>query len=291
MSGAARLATAGGRFDPRDRHRYFMAGSLDTIELARPRHEHLLIAVNELMDDARAARVQQLIDSGATVFLDSGAFALAMAYARRHGIHFDEAMSLEPHEIDGYERLMDRYLELVDRWEPELWGYVELDFGGRDRKRATREAMERDGLRPIPVYHPFTDGRDYLDELCDRYDRLCLANISQASVGTREELIHTALVTRGDRPVWFHALGLSLHPLANAFPVESCDSSSWMESIRWIQGYRERCACQHFSEMPLDYRYALGDPEGRIKGTQMAAYGAHFYETNWRALAEVYRGF
>jgi hypothetical protein len=43
--------------------------------------------------------------------------------------------------------------ELATTYEERLWGYIELDKGGRENKLRTRTRLHNHGLNPIPVYH------------------------------------------------------------------------------------------------------------------------------------------
>jgi len=284
-----RKHTGGGAFDPTDRHVYFLASNPGRLERAARAHDHLLVAVNEVESPSDIATVESWLDRGLKVFLDSGVFSLAMEHAKRHEMPHDQALALPPEEVDGFDRLFDRYCELVTRLGDRLWGYVEIDFGGLVNKRRTRARLEALGFRPIPVYHPFADGWDYFDELASAYDRICFGNIVQANRPTRKRLIRTAFERKRQYPdLWIHLLGLTPNEWLNAYPIDSGDSSSWLSSVRWSNGQREFAAGQAFGLLPRDFRYKLGSegegPTGHDRAVQMSGYCSQLMMRNWRAL-------
>lgn len=276
------IATGGGTFDPdSQRPIYFAAGNLPTEEDVWP--PYTLIAVNDIMksDDELARRIQ----SGVT-FLDSGIFALTNEHMRAHpGLTMDDALTLPPDQIDGFDALFDRYVELVKRWEHELWGYVELDQGGRDNKIKTRARLESLGLRPIPVYHPLNDGWDYFHELASNYDRICVGNIVQASPSLRTKIIATIWERHRDYPhLWIHGLGYTASPMMHAYPLDSCDSSTWLAPLRWGMVARQVTTnLEAIADHQGESRYVSGIRRTRDKACALASWTVHSATMQWRA--------
>lgn len=229
--------TGGGKYHGVTDPLYFFAANpslLGAIERVKaPFARNILIAVNEIRGND--TRWKLLLGNGYNLFLDSGIFNLSMEHARKHGVHMNEALSLAPQDIDGFDDLFNRYVAVVSENEESLWGYVELDQGGRDNKIITRTRLENEyGLSPIPVFHPLNDGWDYLDFLFENYDRICLGNIVKASPPLRIRLLAEVNRRWKNHPdVWIHGLGLSPHATANTFRPTSCDSSSWIGAQRW----------------------------------------------------------
>ena len=230
-------ATSGGTFD-RDEHLiYFLAGNLDKIsDVPQPQ---VLIAVNELESKTALDELDRLLDER-KVFLDSGIFNLAMEHARRHDVTHDIGLSMPPEEIDGFDRLWDRYADIATRFADRLWGVVELDQGGVEHKPRTRARIENElGITPMPVYHPFLDGWDYYDDLASGYDRICFGNLVKASPSERQRLIWTASERAKAYPyLWTHLLGVTPNQnlIASNFRG-SADSSSWLTSLRWMPSW------------------------------------------------------
>src|SRR5579884_1416889 len=167
------IHTGGGTFDPREKNIYFLASNTDRMEWGYPMHDHLLVAVNELEGAESMEFLKRATsDPMKRIFLDSGVFNLAMTFAKKHNVSHDVALSMAPDEIEGFKELFEKYVDLVRTYGKRLWGYIEIDQGGRDNKIKTRAKLEALGLRPIPVYHPFSDGWDYFDYLAERYDRI-----------------------------------------------------------------------------------------------------------------------
>ena len=277
--------TGGGTFDPSVEHLYFLAANMERLRHVQALRPNLLIAVNELQSAESSNELDEFLDAGITVFLDSGIYNLAMEHARKHGTTHDAALGLAPDEIDGFYDLWERYLTLVERYGDRLWGYIELDQGGRENKIKTRAKLESLGLRPIPVYHPLNDGWDYFDELARNYDRICFGNIVQADPGTRKRLLATAWERRRDYPdLWIHLLGMRPNQVLHAYPVNSADASTWLSAVRW-SGYVESANGTTMGGLPKHFQYRLGsDPEaphGNQKAARMAAFGGMLVERNW----------
>jgi hypothetical protein len=157
------IRTGGGAFDPHEDRIYFIASNVGRLEQASSVHHHLLIAVNEIEAASELRAVEGWLKAGKKVFLDSGVFNLAMTHARQHNLSMDAALSTPPEDVDGFDRLFEKYVALVRQMQDRLWGYIEIDQGGREHKIRTRARLEALGLRPIPVYHPLNDGWDYFD--------------------------------------------------------------------------------------------------------------------------------
>ena len=283
----------GGNWDPKELNVYFIASSLDMLERSGDAHDHLLAAVNEIKSQKDMDRIERWCDEGRRVFIDSGVFNLANSHAKAHNIPMDVALSLAPDEIDGFDRLFDAYCNLITRLGDRVWGYIEVDQGGRENKIKTRAKLEGMGFKPIPVYHPFNDGWDYFDTLGQNYDRICFGNVVQANRPTRLRLLATAWERRRKYPnLWIHMLGMTPNEWLHGFPVNSCDSSSWLTLLRWTASARTWVALKSFGSIDPNFAYQLGadpqGPKGHIRATQPASYEARFVQENWRATGAEY---
>jgi hypothetical protein len=281
----------GGRWDPNEPPCYFIAGDIRSlVEAIKVHCDHLLLAINDLHGAEDLELVNMFCRRGKRVFIDSGVFNLANSHARAHQIPMDQALQLAPESIDGFADLFERYVQLMQTIGADCWGYVELDQGGRDNKIRTRARLEALGLRPIPVYHPLNDGWDYFDELASTYDRICFGNVVQADRATRIRLLATAFERRRKYPgLWIHMLGMTPNQWLNAYPINSCDSSTWLRLVRWPAAHRAHVALQPFTGLSRDYTYDFAAdadaPSGHKKARQLGAYDAHMLMENWRACA------
>lgn len=196
--------------------------------------EFYLLAVNDLYGTKGDEFIEKMLDRGHRLLLDSGIFNLTNAHMRATGCSMNEALALPPEEIQGFDKLFDRYVELTTRWGDQLWGYIELDQGGAASKRAIRARLHDMGLDPIPVYHPVNDGWDYFDELGGQFERMCVGNVVQANAANRVKILHAIWERRRAYPkLWVHALGLTPNETCLSFPPDSCDSSSWVNGLRY----------------------------------------------------------
>lgn len=282
------MIRTGGDFNAKDDNVYFIASNVDRMVPGSPVHDYLLVAVNELTSDTHFEHLEGWLREGKKVFIDSGIFNLTMEHVRSHpGLSMDDALGMAPDEIDGFDVLFARYVDIVEKYGDACWGYIELDQGGRDNKIKTRARLEKMGCNPIPVYHPLNDGWDYFDYLAERYDRICFGNVVQATRSERLRLVYTAWDRHRKYPdLWIHLLGLTPNQWLYALPINSGDSSSWLSAIRWQDGYREQSAGNPVGGMDKNYQYKLGsdpdDPCGSRKATRMSAYGSAIAQRNWR---------
>lgn len=278
--------TAGGKFDPAAPFTYFVAGHAPNS--AEEEHPNVLLAVNELTSRSHLDRLDRLCDSH-KVMLDSGIFNLAMNHARAHSVTHDVALSLAPEEIDGFEELWDRYAMVANRFADRLWGVVELDQGGLANKPRTRQRIETElGFVPMPVYHPLLDGWDYYDELAAGYDRICFGNLVNANAGVRIRLIHAASERARKYPhLWTHLLGVFPNQNVLALPLRgSCDSSTWLQSVRWPFAWRAISLNKTVSPYVPGLWYTQQVREEYTTAALITAHNATFMQHGLAALAE-----
>jgi len=288
------IKRTGGRWDPKEDACYFLANNMETLQWAVGRAKHQLIAINGISGETALGTLQGWIADGHRLLIDSGVFNLANDHAKRNKVALEVALGLAPDEIDGFEELFAAYCRIVTGLKDDCWGYIEIDQGGRDNKIKTRAKLEAMGLSPIPVYHPLNDGWDYFDELAENYDRICFGNMVQAEPEARKRMLATAWERRRKYPeLWIHLLGYTPNALLNAFPANSCDSSTWLAGSRWPDAFTVRAALQPVSRLDgkfaYDFELRREDPGGRGHSLQMGAYEAFFLTLTWRALLDEYR--
>lgn len=277
--------TGGGRFSPAgDRYVYIGAGTGGEGRSGYP--PFTLVATNDNMTSDND--LIRRFDDGQTVMLDSGIFWLTNQHMRAHkGITMDTALSLAPEDIDGFDELFTRFVTLVKKHEDNLWGYVELDQGGRDNKIKTRARLEALGLRPMPVYHPLNDGWDYFDELASSYDRICVGNIVQAHTALRSKIIRTIWERHRDYPhLWIHGLGYTPNALLHSYPFDSVDSSTWLGPVRWWHLPKMVSAdLENISDHQGETHQIHRVRRNRVKSEALMAWTVHSATMQWRAHA------
>jgi len=289
------MKTDGGRFNPNEKNIYFIAGNAGAFERVMEQTHHMLIAVNEIAGDESRRFLDHVVeDPRKRLFLDSGVFNLAMTYARKHKVSHNDGLSMAPDEIEGFQDLFEKYVKIVQTYKEHLWGYIEIDQGGRDNKIKTRARLEALGLKPIPVYHPFHDGWDYFDHLAQNYDRICFGNVVKATMPERRRLAATAWERHRKYPhLWIHFLGLSPNQWLNAFPMNSGDSSSWLTPIRWPIFYAYTDGAQ-IAKMSRGYYYQrrtdVDSPRGQDKELKLLAYQARMRMLVWRGHLQKIQG-
>jgi hypothetical protein len=295
------IKTAGKQFDPDAGQLYFIASGPEQLLKVSHVNRHFLCSVNEIKTDGDVDTLRQLMANGAKLFIDSGVYNLTMEHARAYDCGMNEALSLAPDEIDGFDALFKRYVEVCGSVGADSWGYIEIDQGGRQNKMKIRARLEKLGLRPVPVYHPINDGWDYFDYLAKRYDRICVGNLVHAEIAERLRLIHTLYMRRQKYPyLWVHLLGVTPNELLHSCPLSSCDSSTWLSAIRW--GFSDEVAmgkrCGGGFDHTMTYRYEsveelLGDKTGPnpsyMRATYLWAFDAEFAGRNWSDYCRHYK--
>lgn len=289
------MKRTGGNWDPKEPPVYFIASNVESLVSGAKAHTHLLVAVNELGSQANVDQIKRFVDEGYKVFIDSGVFWLTNEHARKHNMRMDEVLALAPTAIDGFDELYQRYSSLIADIGDRVWGYIEIDQGGKENKRKTRAKLEKQGFRPIPVYHPLVDGWDYFDELATKYDRICFGNVVQADPPTRKRLIATAWERRRQYPnLWIHLLGVTPSELLAAFPINSCDSSTWLRLARWASDFRSTTCNRRLwpvEGLRYDYEAEPDDPAvGHRKVRRVGAYEGHMAMRTMRAMASEWSG-
>ena len=256
-----------GVWDRDQRPLYFFAGGQHygqiQDEIPEFKFQPCLVAVNDFAEPGRPISQRQieawllpLLDAGIPVFLDSGVFWLTNRHKRAHDMTMDAALSLHPDEVDDFDWLFDTYVEMCLTYRDRLWGYNELDQGGKTRKVETRGRLEALGLNPIPVYHPLNDGWDYFDDLASSYDRMCWGNVVQAHNSARVRMVRTLAERHRKYPyLWVHLLGLTPNELVAGEPFDSADSSSWLSVWRYTHASKERSLGKNVTTMGKPWWY------------------------------------
>ena len=285
----------GGNWDKDDRHILWLAANSGALEKGNipNTHDYFLIAVNELRSEREMDIVEEYIDKGSKVLLDSGIFWLTNKHKRAHNITMDEALSLAPTEIDGWDWLWNNYQKVNKRLGDKVWGYMELDQGGAHNKRITRSKLHDLGINPIPVYHPLNDGDEYFYELAENYDRMCLGNIVQANSSTRLRLLHMLYEKHRKFPdLWVHVLGMNSSEVFHALGIDSADASTWLSPIRWGTFPHQSLLKADAEDLPFDMRPTYSGAENRVLGVndesrilQMSALSIAHAQRGWRHYA------
>lgn len=289
---AAPARTTGGKWEPASPNLMFLAGGL-TADAALIEGQCILAAVNELSGKRNLAAMDKLCDER-TVFLDSGVFSLAAGHARKNDVTITEAFAVPPEELDGWDQHYDAYCTIATRFADRLWGVVELDQGGAEAATATRARITADtGLVPMPVYHPFSDGWDYYDEIASTHDRICVGGLAgRIPASVRLRLCWTAAERARQHPhLWTHLLGVTPNPGVLSYGLRgSTDSTGWLWPIRWASSWPSWSMFQRMGRFPVGMYYRQDQREdedaGLAKAMRQATASAWFMNTTLAAVAE-----
>ena len=225
-----KIQTGGGRFDPEDQGKYFLAiDDLWFYDLAALSPPDILIPVDELgsvLDD---------LDDHQSLLVDSGVFSLAAAHAKKNSIPISQAFAEDPQNVDGWDELRNTYVSTILQHQEKMWGYVELDLGSQEDKEERREEMRQIGISPIPVYSVAGDSWEYFEHLAENYDRICVGSIAKVHQNYRKSVVAaiSSFTSKMENRPWVHFLGMSPGTLVNTFFPSSCDSTTWYDVRRF----------------------------------------------------------
>lgn len=156
---------------------------------------------------------------GVKVFLDSGAFS---AYTK--GIEVN---------LPGYCDYIKRNRDIIEEVDGALCASVLDGIGDPLKTWQNQQAMEEQGVRPLPCFHYGEDER-YLEWYIKNYDYITLGGMVPIST---PQLIHWLdriwdkyLTDGSGRPrLKVHGFGLTTQYLMERYPWYSVDSSSWVQ--------------------------------------------------------------
>ena len=218
---------------------YYLAGSMSDARIAVHGHSCLLVPVNAIRKQRDIEDIRRWARAGNRIIIDSGAFDLCATHARKHELPLQSVFGMPPENIDGFAQLYENYVAVAAELQNDVFAVIEIDIGGKARKRLTRASLEEKGLRVAPVFHPLHDGWEYLDELAKGYGTVFVGNLVDADTPMRQGVIARLALWRRDHPsIWLHLLGVTPSPLLVAFPPDSCDSSTWLSSLRQFSSWR-----------------------------------------------------
>lgn len=194
-----------------------------------------LYSFHEIKNSRDLMLLDDSIAMGHSVLIDSGTHSIYMALVR-DGLTTlktdDRSFDITTPELIKY---FNRYIEFLDNYANQVWGYIELDLGNEKQKTILREKLEKRGYVPIPVIHPIGDSAEYMEYIVENYDRVCFGNIAMEGEGIRRiilQLMHR--LKRVNPACWFHALGVGPNVLLSSFSeINSVDSSSSSSLIRF----------------------------------------------------------
>lgn len=272
-----------GVWDTNEKGVYFLACTNGNLSLTT--YNDFLIALNEIKGERTVLKIREACGKG-KVLIDSGVHELAAREHRRTGDSFATIFSRDPFEIEGFNAWIEKYTVIMNELKDVVWGYIEIDLGGPVGKRKIRAMLEDSGLRPIPVYHPLIDNYEYLDELFDQYDRICVGNLADRPYEIRREILLT-IKKRNTKNRFVHLLGYTPDELMWGMGFDSSDSSTWVQGPRW--GFiQEKASFNTFSRVEDDIVPIRGQENDGMnwKSTELSALFSSMQMKGYRSWQE-----
>lgn len=273
--------TGGGAFNPNDEYLYFNA--VTDNELVDLQKLNIPLSLLIPLDNISSLQNFRNAAKSHRIFVDSGVYSFCSNLARKTKKTITEILTTKPDEIPGWEKLITHYITILQKIENESWGYVELDLGGAESKTKIRERLHSEGLNPIPVYHPLIDPQSYLIYLLQNYDRICIGNMSYTNSNQRSIILNQVIKIKNqyNPTTWLHVLGMTPNVLLYSFQVQSCDSSSWLSSVKFGQ-FNVTAGAEFLQDLGQDFIYNKRIPSQYKKAKQIAVSDAYYQQQNWR---------
>lgn len=240
------IETSGGRKDlTHNRGRaYFLAIQKNDLRPnIRPflKDDFLLVALNYLVtgntvSQETLTQLNELGNEGYRLFIDSGCFTLANAYANQNGEHPSDVFMRSPDQLPFFEDWYEVFCTVAPQIVQDVWGMVELDFGSLEDRENTRQRVFSDvGVQTVPV---FRYGRDPLEEFGDlisRHDRICVGGVGilPKPMQYKGYMRLLELWQEHNPNCFIHILGVAALGAFSSALFSSCDSSTYANLARF----------------------------------------------------------
>ena len=150
---------------------------------------------------------------------------------------------------------INKYIDFVEKWEPYLYAYVNLDIiNDGERSFANYRYMRSKGLDPIPVYHTETDDH-FLEWYLQRKPKYIGIGAHTAQNEKRKNLdrIWKKYLTNKDGiPITkVHAFGIGSTELLRRYPWYSADSTRWVSKNGEVYVPHNRNGVWVYDENPI----------------------------------------
>ncbi len=132
----------------------------------------------------------------------------------------------------GYEIKLAEYMEFLQKWKANLFGYMALDkLQDPKTTAANLRMMIAEGLKPIPV-HVFGDDERKMDELFELSDWVAFGGLRRPHRGSAPPS-YVKLKMKWAKGRKVHWLGYTKSAMLRAFRPYSCDCSNLSGGQRW----------------------------------------------------------
>jgi hypothetical protein len=238
------IATGGGKKELSSKDRYFLALQKQHIRWAAvdSKDDSILWALNMLVS-SKGQMAPETFDglksvaaAGKRIYLDSGCYTLANAYANDNGLVAGDVFMSDPATLPFFEEWFSVYKKWVVALEPYLWGYVEVDFGNYEQRCAVRQrCYDETGLIPIPVFRVGRDPFSVFEELITTYDRVCIAGTLHLTSKQHARAYISIYETwkRLNPDCYIHVLGIGAFGSFSRYNLPSSDSSTYANAARY----------------------------------------------------------
>jgi hypothetical protein len=215
-------------------------------------------------EDLRSCGVRRGLVSFWDYLKQRSAFFQAFDYYRDAGDVFLDSGAFSAYTL-GVQIVLEEYCAFIEERGLELYSNLDVI---RDEKgtRANQEAMERRGLRPVPVFHLGEDW-GYLEELLDGREYVALGVAATQGEKRCDAFLEGCFVRAARRwPRKIYGFGITTQRYLERYPFYSVDSASaiyggGMGRVYYWRG--RRLVSGDYKDRKIGARdYSLVDREG-----------------------------
>jgi len=170
------------------------------------------LASYHYMTKLKEKKIDSVFNRPRKIFIDSGGFS---AFTQGAEINIDE------------------YCDFIKKYNKHITAYAQLDvIGDEQGTQDNLEYMEKQGLKPLPVFH-FKGDFKRLETLSNKYEYICLGGL--VPLARRKDILKSHLdkcfkIIKNKCKV--HGFGMTGIEILKRYPWYSVDSTSWIEAIR-----------------------------------------------------------
>jgi hypothetical protein len=135
----------------------------------------------------------------------------------------------------GHELELQSYIDFIQEYRDLFTVYVAQDvIMDWKASRENTEEMERQGLKPIPVYHAGSPLKEF-DRIMERYDYFALGGMAFWPAAKRRAIMLDwwKRIEERNYEGRVHGFAVTSMELMRTFPWYSVDSSTWTQPFRW----------------------------------------------------------
>lgn len=126
---------------------------------------------------------------------------------------------------------LNQYINFIKANKDYITVYASLDDKNNPNKTKTNLLeMEKEGLKPLPVYHVTMKDYGYFEELCKKYSYVAVGAIAggMKDYGLVLQILRKLTGIAEKYKTKLHIFGLVSYEVLGKVPIYSCDATTWL---------------------------------------------------------------